>query len=121
MSYLEDPRVFFAAERTFLAWLRTGLGIAALGLALAKYRIFIATLQQEPIKTAKQEPSFFIGVIIILIGLLSILFALIQFRRFIKTLNPKEFPPKYTHRIAVHFGLITQLLILLLLGYLILY
>ncbi|CDI01900.1 conserved hypothetical protein [Candidatus Competibacter denitrificans Run_A_D11] len=27
-----DPRAFFAAERTLLAWLRTGLTIIAIGL-----------------------------------------------------------------------------------------
>lgn len=30
-----DPRVFFAAERTLLAWLRTGLTIIALGFVIA--------------------------------------------------------------------------------------
>ncbi len=30
-----DPRVFFAAERSLLAWLRTGLTIIALGFVIA--------------------------------------------------------------------------------------
>lgn len=121
MSYLEDPRVFFAAERTFLAWMRTGLGIAALGLAMAKYKIFIATLQQESIVEAKKEPSFLIGIGIIIIALLSISFALIQFRSFVKTLGANEFPNKHGHRLAVYFGLVIQIMLLLLLAYLILY
>jgi putative membrane protein len=29
---VEDPRVYLAAERTFLAWLRTGLGLMGVGL-----------------------------------------------------------------------------------------
>lgn len=31
----EDPRVYFAAERTLLAWLRTGLGLIGVGFAVA--------------------------------------------------------------------------------------
>ncbi|WP_320150999.1 DUF202 domain-containing protein [uncultured Tolumonas sp.] len=30
-----DPRVFFATERSLLAWLRTGLTIIALGFVIA--------------------------------------------------------------------------------------
>ena len=28
-----DPRVYFAAERTFLAWIRTGLALMGFGLS----------------------------------------------------------------------------------------
>ena len=33
---LSDPRVFFAAERTLLAWVRTGLTIMAFGFVVAR-------------------------------------------------------------------------------------
>ncbi len=32
-----DPRVFFAAERTLLAWVRTGLGLVGMGFVVAKF------------------------------------------------------------------------------------
>lgn len=32
MSYLDDPRVFFAAERTLLAWQRSSIAMIGLGL-----------------------------------------------------------------------------------------
>jgi len=38
---LEDPRTYFAAERTFLAWIRTGLGLMAVGFALARFGLFL--------------------------------------------------------------------------------
>jgi putative membrane protein len=37
----EDPRVFFAAERTFLAWIRTGLALMGLGFVLARFGLFL--------------------------------------------------------------------------------
>jgi putative membrane protein len=30
-----DPRIYFAAQRTFLAWIRTGLGLMGVGFAVA--------------------------------------------------------------------------------------
>ena len=30
-----DPRVYFAAERTLLAWIRTGIGVMAFGFVVA--------------------------------------------------------------------------------------
>ncbi len=33
----EDPRVRFAAERTLLAWVRTGLGLMGFGFAVARF------------------------------------------------------------------------------------
>ncbi|PCI27400.1 MAG: hypothetical protein COB67_08585 [SAR324 cluster bacterium] len=36
MSYLEDPRVFLATERTLLAWIRTEISILALAFLMKK-------------------------------------------------------------------------------------
>jgi len=36
-----DPRVYFAEERTFLAWIRTGLGLMGVGFAVARFGLFL--------------------------------------------------------------------------------
>ena len=36
-----DPRVYLAAERTFLAWIRTGLGLMGVGFAVARFGLFL--------------------------------------------------------------------------------
>jgi len=39
MSYLEDPRVFLATERTLLAWIRTEISILAIAFILMKFGV----------------------------------------------------------------------------------
>ncbi len=39
MAYLSDPRVFYAIERTYLAWVRTQLSILALAFLIKKFGI----------------------------------------------------------------------------------
>lgn len=40
----DDPRVYFAAERTFLAWIRTGLGLMGVGFAVSRFSLFLREL-----------------------------------------------------------------------------
>jgi len=39
VAYLEDPRVYYAIERTYLAWVRTQLSILALAFLIKKFGI----------------------------------------------------------------------------------
>jgi putative membrane protein len=41
MTAEPDPRVFFAAERTFLAWIRTGLALMGFGFVVARFGLFL--------------------------------------------------------------------------------
>jgi putative membrane protein len=42
MSELDrDPRVYFAAERTMLAWVRTGLAMMGFGFVIARFGMFL--------------------------------------------------------------------------------
>jgi putative membrane protein len=53
-----DPRVYFAAERTFLAWIRTGLGLMGVGFAVARFGLFLRQMQGGE----SQLPVHFTGV-----------------------------------------------------------
>ncbi len=45
----KDPRVYFAAERTFLAWIRTGLGLMGAGFAVSRFGLFLREVQATEI------------------------------------------------------------------------
>lgn len=61
-----DPRVYFAAERTFLAWIRTGLALMGFGFVAARFTIVmreIAAVQGGPAPAAGLSRWFGIGLI----------------------------------------------------------
>lgn len=45
MSDLNDPRVFFAAERTLLAWNRTSLAWMAFGFVIERFGLFLRLME----------------------------------------------------------------------------
>jgi len=66
----DDPRIYFAAERTFLAWLRTGLGLMGVGFAVARFGLFLremqATESHAPMSSTGQSVWF--GVALVALG-----------------------------------------------------
>jgi putative membrane protein len=96
MSYLDDPRVYFAAERTLLAWVRTGITAIGLGFVIARFGLFLRFI--APNGTAVDHRpglSLIIGMLLVVVGALTCLGAAIQFQRFVRTLSEKELPPRY--------------------------
>lgn len=91
-----DPRVFFAAERTLLAWIRTGLTVMAFGFLVARFGLFlrVVTLQAgAEMHAPRLGPlSNAIGVLLVLAGTASILLAAREHRAFVKTLPPGDLP-----------------------------
>lgn len=101
MSDLNDPRVFFAAERTLLAWSRTALALMAFGFAIERFALFVAMLgEQKTLAGAPHGLSFWIGVALIAIGSISVTLAVVQYRRVLATLKPVEIPDGYMSGLA---------------------
>jgi putative membrane protein len=105
VSDLNDPRVFFAAERTLLAWTRTGLTLMAFGFALERFGLFLHVLMGIQGKTGQRDLSFWVGVSFILFGTIVGLVSVVQFRRVLKTLKPVEIPEGYWVNIGVYTNL----------------
>jgi len=101
---LNDPRVFFAAERTLLAWVRTGLGVMALGFVVERFGLFLAILgmQAGPRANAVSSTiaSTIIGVALALAGALVIALEARQYVRYVRTLPPDDLPPSYRISLA---------------------
>jgi putative membrane protein len=93
MSYLDDPRVYFAAERTLLAWQRSALAFIALGFVVEKFGLFVRYLNlSNQISTIHSGISAFIGLMLILLGTFISLLSAIQHKRFLKSLSSQEIP-----------------------------
>jgi putative membrane protein len=100
-----DPRVFFAAERTLLAWLRTSIGMIALGFVVARFGLFLQLVRShaDP-STPAHLPSAVLGVMMSLAGALTAGVATWQQRRYYQTLGPADMPPRYHPGVAVVLG-----------------
>jgi putative membrane protein len=123
MATLEsDPRVFFAAERTLLAWLRTGLTIVALGFVVARFGLFLQLLSAQMHPGAANQAhagSAALGVLFVVVGAIAILIATVQHQRFVSTLPQSDLPAKYSRAFAVALSALIGVLGLLLAAYLI--
>lgn len=96
-----DPRVFFAAERTLLAWLRTGLAVIGVGFLVARFGLFLAIVSQQH---AKIRPTFFstlLGISFVLIGSVMIAISARQHVLFCSELTADQRPSRYWMHFSV--------------------
>ncbi|MCE1244982.1 DUF202 domain-containing protein [Oryzomicrobium sp.] len=96
MSYLDDPRVYFAAERTLLAWQRTAIALIGLGFVIERFGLFIRMIGPNPAHGGGSgHPTLVFGVVFMLIGALVAFVSALQFRRFTRDLSAPEIPRGY--------------------------
>lgn len=66
------PSDYLAAERTFLAWIRTGLALMGFGFVVARFGLFLQTMQltEASPQLRPYGPSFWFGTALILLGVM---------------------------------------------------
>ena len=69
MGLEQDPRVFFAAERTYLAWLRTGLALMGFGFVVSRFGLFLREMQIDHGQNLKSTGvSLWLGIALVAMG-----------------------------------------------------
>ncbi len=93
MSAASDPRVFFAAVRTLLAWQRCSLALMAFGFVIERFSLFLTLLRVEAAGGAAPHLySLLVGVVLILLGSAVAIASSVAFRRFVLELPPQDVP-----------------------------
>src|SRR5260221_9502306 len=114
-NMLSDPRVFFAAERTLLAWVRTGLTVMAFGFVVARFGLFLRLMAAANPGVvgnpeAHHDVSNIVGIMLVLVGTTCMILGAIQRRSNVATLAqddvPRSHDPRYPVLLAAFLGLL---------------
>ncbi len=99
----KDPRVYFAAERTFLAWIRTGIALMGFGFVVARFGLFLREIQISQHERLQSSPrlSLWIGVALVLMGVFVNLSAMLRQGRLIEQLKRGEWDIQHQSRIGI--------------------
>jgi len=90
----DDPRVPLAAERTVLAWVRTGLALMGFGFVVARFGLFLrewAAAQHMPVPST-HGLSLWLGLSLVVLGIVLNVASLVRYRRYLKRLAEGVIP-----------------------------
>lgn len=104
----DDPRVYFAAERTFLAWIRTGLGLMGVGFAVSRFGLFLRQMsaEQSHAPTHTTGLSVIAGVGLVGLGVLVNISAVVRHFQIVRELKTGAWMPGRVSRSAVALALV---------------
>ncbi|WP_437204836.1 YidH family protein [Planctomicrobium sp. SH664] len=84
-----DAATLYAAERTLLAWIRTGLALMGFGFVVARFGVFMRELiaaRGEPVPPS-QGASLWAGTALLILGVVVNIAATIKHRRELQRLS----------------------------------
>ena len=103
----QDPRIYFAAERTFLAWIRTGLGLIGVGFAVSRFGLFLRELSNAPHHSTMHSVAT--GVMLVVFGVAVLIAATLQHLTVTRRLAHGTFQPGRPSYLGVTFAAILAL------------
>ena len=110
-SSSNDPRVHFAAERTFLAWIRTGLALMGFGFVVARFGLFLKELTSSSAAPSVKSYGFSLwaGTAMVLLGAVLNLAAVVRHLEVSQRLNRGESVVTRPSLIAIAVGIVLGL------------
>ena len=106
-------RDHLANERTFLAWIRTSIGIMAFGFVVEKFALFIKKLAYFFGKTGMAEAipdtlgySTVFGIVLVAMGALMGLLAFVRYKKVEKEIENDSYKPSLLLDILVAMGIL---------------
>ncbi len=102
----QDPRVYFAAERTFLAWIRTGLGLVGVGFAVSRFGLFLRQLGASELRHPMQTTglSVWSGVSLVALGVIVIVSSIVRHYQLVRELSTGTWKPGRVSKDAIVLG-----------------
>jgi putative membrane protein len=103
-----------ANERTFLAWVRTGIAVTAFGFVIEKFNLFLLTIANaDPAETGRRlhferlsgPLGQYGGLILVLVGLVLIIAAAARFIRTQRLLDDQDTHPAASVRAELIFSI----------------
>lgn len=103
-----DPRVYFAAERTYLAWIRTGLALMGIGFAVSRFGLFLRELSASQSHRPAHATglSLWSGVALVALGVIVNIASTVRHFRLVRALSSGTWVPGRVSRDAVILALI---------------
>ncbi len=88
-----DLRVYLAQERTFLAWIRTGIALMGFGLMVAHFQLFADQpyIAQHVSGVAPHGPSVLFGTALVAVGAVVNLFSAWRYIRLVGEMGSGQF------------------------------
>src|SRR5712671_3404940 len=115
-----DLRDYLAEERTFLAWLRTGIGLMGFGFVAARFGLFVDEphVVQSASGVQAHGPSLWFGTALVVIGVAVNLFSARRYMRMVGELNGGQFVHRSLSKEAVILAMVLVLVGIFMTAYL---
>ena len=84
--------MYLAAERTILAWLRTGIAVMAFGFVVARFGLFLSLLRAQGGAEVGHGVSRYLGAALVGLGVVATAGGARQYQRFVAPLPAQDRP-----------------------------
>ncbi len=118
-----DAQFVLAAERTLLAWIRTGIALMGFGFVVARFGLFLREIvslgEHTQLGNHSGGMSLWIGVVLVILGAMINLTALLEYRHRLRDVRGGKPHGRRGSNLAIAVAVILALLGLVIAGYLV--